>query len=432
MSNVVIGIIGVVALILLIGCRVWIGAALAVVGFVGMVIMNGWSTAMGAVVTAPFSNIDNYITTAIPMFTLMGMIIAETSIGKNLFDFANKYLGRRTGGVASATVVASGLMGAITGSDNVSCVIMSKLALPELKRLNYADSLATASVAAGAPLAILIPPSMAFIMYAMLTEQSVGDLFMAGIVPGIIMIIAFVIAITITCKRNAALGPKGEEFTRQEKRKALVGVIPVIILFLIVLGGIYMGICTATEAGALGSLGAFIIALVGKQITWKKLGKILKETVLATGFVLFMLAGTYVFIKFITLSQLPFAITNLVLSMNVPAGVILLMIALMYVILGMLMPQIPMMILTVPLLAPAMIALNINLVWFGVFVVMMMALGAISPPIGMDAFIVSGLSKVPVNTVYKGVWPFIIADLVVIILCCFIPSIITWLPYAMK
>lgn len=431
MSAELIGLLGVVALIVLICCRVWVGAALAIVGFVGILIVSGSKAAMGVIVTSPFSNIDNYTTTAIPMFTLMGMIIAETSIGTNLFDFANKFLGRRRGGVASATVVAAGLMGAITGSDNVSCVIMSKLALPELKRLNYHDSLATASVAAGAPLAILIPPSMAFIMYAMLTETSVGTLFMAGIIPGVIMVVAFVIAITIACKRNPELGPKGEKFTRQEKMKSLVGVIPVILLFVIVLGGIYLGICTATEAGALGSLGAFLIALFTKQINGKKLWKILKETVLATGFVLFMLTGTYIFIKFITISKLPFAITSFVLGLTVPAGVVILLVAVMYVILGMLMPQIPMMILTVPLLFPAMVALGFDVIWFGVFVVMMMALGAISPPIGMDAFIVSGLSKVPVNTIYKGLVPFIIADVVVIVLCTFIPQLVTWLPSLM-
>lgn len=431
MSNELIGIIGVVALIALICCRVWIGAALGIVGFVGIIVMNGWGTAMGIVVTEPFANIDNYTTTAIPMFTLMGMIIAETNIGRNLFDFANKFLGRRSGGVASATVVASGLMGAITGSDNVSCLIMSKLALPELKRLGYKDSLATASVAAGAPLAIIIPPSMAFIMYAMLTENSVGQLFMAGIVPGIIMILAFVVAITIVTKRNPDLGPKGEKFSGQEKAKSLVGVIPVIILFVIVLGGIYMGICTATEAGALGSLGAFVIALFMRDINLKKIGKILSETALATGFVVFMLAGTYIFIKFITLSKLPFAITNFVVGLSVPAPVILLAVAVMYVILGMLMPQIPMMILTVPLLFPAMVQLGYDPIWFGVFVVLMMALGAISPPIGMDAFIVSGISKVPVTTIYKGLVPFIIADIVVILLCCIFPVLVTWLPYAM-
>ncbi|MGI6334543.1 MAG: TRAP transporter large permease [Saccharofermentanales bacterium] len=428
MSPELIGLLGVIVLIAMICARVWIGAALAVVGFFGIVIMNGWDTALGVIVTAPFTQMDNYTTTAIPMFTLMGMIIAETSIGRNLFDFANKFLGRRRGGVASATVVASGLMGAVTGSDNVSCVIMSKMALPELKRLNYADSLATASVAAGAPLAILIPPSMAFIMYGMLTEQSVGSLFMAGIVPGIVMIIAFVIAITIACTINPALGPKGEKFTRREKLISLKGVIPVLILFIIVLGSIYAGICTATEAGALGSAGALIIALIGREIDGKKIVNILVETVLAVGFVVFMLVGTFVFIKFIALSQLPFAITALITNLNAAPGIIVFAIGVMYIILGMLMPQIPMMILTVPLLFPSILALGYDPIWFGVFVVLMMALGAISPPIGMDAFIVAGLSGVPVTTIYRGLWPFIIADVIVIALVAFFPILATWLP----
>ena len=428
MSPELIGLLGVVVLIAMICARVWIGAALAIVGFFGIVIMNGWDTALGVIVTAPFTQMDNYTTTAIPMFTLMGMIIAETSIGRNLFDFANKFLGRRRGGVASATVVAAGLMGAVTGSDNVSCVIMSKMALPELKRLNYADSLATASVAAGAPLAILIPPSMAFIMYAMLTEKSVGSLFMAGIVPGIVMIIAFVIAITIACTLNPALGPKGEKFTRREKLISLKGVVPVIILFLIVLGSIYAGICTATEAGALGSAGALIIALINREIDGKKIVNILVETVLAVGFVVFMLVGTFVFIKFIALSQLPFAITALITNLSAPPAIIIIAIGIMYVILGMLMPQIPMMILTVPLLYPSILALGFDPIWFGVFVVLMMALGAISPPIGMDAFIVAGLSGVPVTTVYSGLWPFIIADIIVIVIVTIFPILATWLP----
>ena len=431
MSPELLGIIGVILLIVMIGMRVWIGAALGIIGFVGVYLMFGWTGAMGVVVNAPFVQLDNYTTTAIPMFTVMGMIIAESDIGRNLFDFANKFLGRRTGGVASATVVASGFMGAITGSDNVACVIMSKLALPELKRLNYADSLATASVAAGAPLAILIPPSMAFIMYGMLMEQSVGKLFMAGILPGILVVIAFVIAITISCMKNPSLGPKGEVYTLNEKLASVKGIVPIVILFLIVLGGIYLGICTPTEAGALGTLGAFVIALVGRQLSFKKINVILVESVLAVGFVMFMLVGTFVFIKFITLTKLPFMITTFIMGLNVPPFMILFFVAIMYVILGMLMPQIPMMILTVPLLTPAMMALGFDAIWFGVFMVLMMTLGAISPPIGMDCFIVSGLSGVPVSTIYRGVWPFIFADLVVILLISLIPQIVLWLPSLM-
>lgn len=431
MSTEILGIIGVAVLIILILCKVWIGAALAIVGFLGLVLVSGFDTAMGTLVLSPFSQLDNYTTTAIPMFTLMGMIIAETSIGRNLFTFANRFLGRAPGGVAGATVVAAGLMGAITGSDNVSCVIMSKLALPELKRYNYQDSLATASVAAGAPLAILIPPSMAFILYGMLTEQSVASLFTAGIMPGIVMVAAFVVAILIVCKKNPKLGPKGAKFSTKEKLEALVGVIPVLILFIIVLGSIYLGFCTVTEAGAIGSLGAFLIALFSKDINIKKIGKILTETAICSGFVLFLLVGTYVFIKFITLSKLPFAITSIVTGLDVAPGMILLAVAIMYIILGMIMPQIPMIILTVPLLYPAMMAIGYDPIWFGVFVVMMMALGAVSPPIGMDAFIVSGISKVPVMTIYKGLIPFIVADIVVIFLCCVFPQIVLWLPYSM-
>ncbi|MGI6730724.1 MAG: TRAP transporter large permease [Anaerovoracaceae bacterium] len=431
MSVEIIGVLGVIILIALICCRVWIGAAMSIVGLFGVVIISGWKPALGMVVTAPFTQLDNYVTTAIPMFTIMGMIIAETSIGKNLFEFANKFLGRASGGVSSATVVASGLMGAVTGSDNVSCVIMSKLALPELKRLNYADSLATASVAAGAPLAILIPPSMAFIMYAMLTEQSVGALFMAGMIPGIIMVIAFVIAITIACKINPALGPKGEKFSRQEKIKSIKGVIPIVILFIVVLGSIYAGICTATEAGALGALGAFIISLIKREMTLKTMYKIVLETVLAVGFVVFMLVGTFVFVKFVAISKLPFAITEIITGLDVAPGVIIFAIGVMYLILGMLMPQIPMMILTVPLLFPAIVALGFDPIWFGVFVVMMMALGAVSPPIGMDAFIVSGMSGVPVTTIYRGLVPFIIADVVVIVLVTVFPILVLWLPSIM-
>jgi tripartite ATP-independent transporter DctM subunit len=245
------------------------------------------------------------------------------------------------------------------------------------------------------------------------------------------MVLAFVIAISVACRIKPEWGPKGENFSKQEKRRALVGVIPVVVLFVIVLGSIYLGICTATEAGALGSLGALIIAMISRDMSWKKLGKILYETVLATGFVIFMLVGTYVFIKFVALSKLPFLITNFVISLNVHRAVILLLVAVMYVILGMLMPQIPMMILTVPLLFPAMVALGYDVIWFGIFVVMMMALGAVSPPIGMDAFIVSGISKVPVNKIYTGLWPFIIADIIVIVLCCVIPELVTWLPSVM-
>lgn len=428
MSTELIAIIGIVILIILICCRVWIGAALAVVGFVGLLMMNGPRTAMGILATAPFSELDNYVLTAVPMFTVMGIIIAETSIGSKLFACANKFLGRFSGGVASATVTAAGILGAVTGSDNVSCVIMSKIAYPELKRIDCQDSLAAAAISAGGPLAILIPPSLPFIVYGMFTETSIASLFMAGIVPGIILILLFIAAIMITCKINPALCPKGPQYPIKEKMKSLVGIIPIAILMIIVLGSIYLGFATPTEAGAVGAFGAFFIALFSRDMTFKKLIRVLKDSVVSVGFVVFMLVGTYIFIKFITMSKLPFLISNFILGLDVTPAVILLMVAIMYIVLGMIMPQIPMLVLTVPILAPAMVALGFDIVWFGVFVIMMMALGGITPPIGLNVFIVGGVTKVPIGTIFKGVWPFIIADIVLIILVAIFPEIPLWLP----
>lgn len=426
-----IGIIGVVVMILLIAARMWVGASLAIVGFVGIILMHGFGPAMGVVVTTPFAQLDNYVTTAIPMFTAMGMIIAFSTIGKEAFDTAYKFLSRTNGGMASATVAAAGLIGAVTGSDNVASVIMSKLALPELKRLKCDDSLATASVAAASPVAILLPPSMAFIMYGMLTETSVAALFMAGIVPGILVLIGYIIAINITVRFKPHLCPKGESFSWKVRFKSLWGIAPIVVLFLLVLGSIYAGIATPTEAGAIGTFGAFIIALIKRDINRKNIVMILRETVLSVGFVVFMLVGTFIFIRFIALSRLPFLVSNFILGLDVSVGVIMLAVAIMYFVIGAVIPQIPLMILTVPILAPAMAALGIDLVWFGVFVVIMMGLAAVTPPLGMNVFIVSGLSRVPVSTVYKGILPFVISDIVVILIVAFFPIIVLWLPTLM-
>ena len=432
MSPEIIGLLGLAALLVLILCRFWVGTALAIVGFIGIVLIRNFNVAFTILASEPYTQVNNYTITAIPLFTLMGMVIAETDIGPALYNFANKFIGRRKGGLASATIMASGLMGAITGSDNVSCVIMSKIALPEMKKFNYADSIATASVAAGAPLAIIIPPSMAFIAYGILTENSIGKIFIAGLLPGILLTIAYVIATTVACTLNPALGPRGATYSRQEKLRSLVGVLPTLILFLLVLGAIYAGIANATEAGALGATASLIIALVTKQLNWKKLYKIFMETVKTSAFVLFMLVGTFVFIRFVALSKLPFLITNTVLALNVSPFIILMVVAIMYIFMGMFLPQITMMVLTIPILYPAMVALGFDPLFFGVFVTMMMALGAITPPIGMDVFIVSGVSKVPVTTVFKGVWPYIIACAVVILLISIFPSIATFLPAIMS
>jgi tripartite ATP-independent transporter DctM subunit len=365
------------------------------------------------------------------MFALMGMVIAETNIGRDLYRALYRFVGRYRGGMASATVAASGVLGAITGAEDVAAVIMTKIALPQMRAVGYDDELSTASIAGGAPLAIIIPPSLPMILYGILTECSVAQMFMGGVFPGIVLIGVFCVAISITCRLRPALGPPGPTFSIKERMNGLIGVIPVVILFLLVLGGIYGGLCTTTEAGALGAAGSIIIAFASRQMTIKRFIMILRETVVTVGLILFLIAGTYIFIQFLNISRLPQLLTTWITSTFSSNTSVLAMVAVLYIILGMVMPQMCMMILTIPLLWPAMNALGFNIIWFGVFVTMMQALGGVTPPIGLIAYMVSGISKVSAGKVFRGLIPFIIAYLLVILFVCLFPPLVTWLPAQM-
>ena len=432
MSKEVIGLIGCLVLIILILMRYWIGAAMAVVGFAGIWIVSGFPAACNAVATAPYTNLSVYVVSAIPMFALMGMVISETNIGRDLYQCLYRYVGKYRGGMAMATVTASGILGAITGAEDVAAVIMTKIALPQMRSLKYDDELSTAAIAAGSPLAIIIPPSMSFILYAMLTQSSAASLFIGGVIPGIILILAFCFSIWLVCRIRPELGPKGPKFTRAERLKSLVGMIPIIVLFLLVLGSIYGGVCTTTEAGALGAMGAIIIALVTRQMTFKKLYHVLKEAVKTVGIILFLIAGTYIFIRFLNASRAPQLLTEWVVSTFDSKAVVLLMVAVLYVVLGMVVPQMCIIMLTIPLLWPAMNALGFDCLWFGVFVTMMQALGGVTPPIGIVAYMVSGMGGVSAGKTFRGLIPFLVSYILVIALICVCPALCTWLPALMK
>ncbi len=432
MSKEMIGLIGCLILIVLILMRYWIGAAMALVGFAGIWIIAGWPAACSAIATAPYTNLSVYVVSAIPMFALMGMVISETNIGRDLYRCLYRFIGHRRGGMASATVATSGILGAITGAEDVAAVIMTKIALPQMRDLGYDDELSTAAIAAGSPLAIIIPPSMSFILYAMLTQSSAAKLFIGGVIPGIILIIAFSFAIWCVCTRRPALGPAGPKFTWKERGKSLVGVIPILILFLLVLGSIYAGVCTTTEAGAVGALGAIIIALVTKQMDFKHLYHVMREAVKTVGIILFLIAGTYVFIRFLNTSRLPQALTEWVVGTFSSKALLLLMVGVLYVLLGMVVPQMCIIMLTIPLLWPAMQAMGFDCLWFGVFVTMMQALGGVTPPIGIIAYMVSGMGGVSAGKTFRGLVPFIITYVLIIALICVFPSLCTWLPGLMQ
>ena len=431
MAPELIGLLGIVVLLVLIAFRMWIGVAMGIVGFLGLLVLRNSSVALGSLSQVPFNNLNNYALTVIPMFALMGMVIAESRIGSDLFKACNAWLGRVRGGLASATVVSSAFLGAICGSHMVSTVVMSKIALPEMKQYNYDDGFAAAAVSVGAPLSIIIPPSIPLIIYGIITEQPINKLFIAGLIPGIVMTIVFCVLITIMCRKNPKLGPKGDVPPLREKLRATLGIVPVILLFLLVFGGLYLNVFTTTESGAIGSAGAIIISICYKTLNGKKFMLALKETALTVGMIFSLLLGTYIFIRFITLSLLPAAVSGFIVGLDVSLPVLMVVLALIYIVLGMLIPEIPMVILTIPILYPALTAVGFDPIWLVIYVVLMMALGSITPPIGMVVFIVSGFSKVPIPKLFKAVSPFIIADLVVVILMCIFPIMATWLPSMM-
>ena len=350
MSPELIGLIGIIVLLLLIACKMWVGAAMALVSIIGIIILKNTGVAWTAAGTSAFKNLNTYAFTVIPMFTLMGMIISESTMGTDLYAAAYAWVGRFKGGLASATVVACGILGAISGSSNVGVVIMGRVALPEMQKNGYDESFACGSVAAGAPLSILIPPSMAFITYGIITENSIGQLFMSGIGVGVVQMILYVVVIFIMCTVNPKLGPRGPKVAMKVKLKSLLKIVPIMLLVVLVMGGVYAGFFTTTEAGAIGAFGSIVIAFIFRQITVKKFKKALKETATLCGMIFFLIASTYLFVTFMSLSRLPMALANTIVSLQVPKWVIAAALIVLYFILGMFLPETPMVLLTIPVL----------------------------------------------------------------------------------
>lgn len=432
MSAELIGILGIVALLVLLALKMWVGAALAVVGFVGIMILKNFSVAMTVLGTAPFNNINSYSFTVIPLFTLMGTVIAETTMGVDLYAAVKAWLGRFRGGLSSATVVACGILGAICGSSNTGVMIMSRIALPEMEANHYDESFACGCTAAGAPLALLIPPSMGFMMYGIITENPIGVLFMSGIGVGVLQIILYCILIWVLCKIHPEYGPQGPKATSSQRLKTLVKVIPILLLMVLVLGGIYLGWFTTTEAGAIGAFGSIVLSIIFRQCKLKNLYKAFKDTAILIGMIFFLMASTYIFVQFMSMSHLPAMLAKFVSGLQVPQWTIAIALVILYFILGMFLPEIPMLVLTMPVLYPALKSIGFDPIWLGCFIVKLMALGSISPPVGMTVYTMSGVTKKPVEKIFKGVLPFIIMDVAILALMIVFPQLATFIPNQMK
>ena len=428
MSSELIGAIGIVVLIVLIFMRIWIGAAMLLVGALGYGYLAGWDYVLIVAGTEPYSDIAFYPITVIPLFILMGAMVSNTGVSSDLYNTAHKLVGQLRGGLAMATVGACAGFAAICGSSEATAATMGKVALPEMKRLNYDEKLATGSIAAGGTMGILIPPSMGFILYGILCDVPIGKLFMAGIIPGVLEAVFYIATVWFICRLNPRLGPPGPRTSLIEKILSLKNTWAMLALFVLVMGGIYMGVFTPTEAGAVGAFGAIVICFVGRKLTWANLRGSVVETAQTTAMIVFIIVGAFIFMRFLAVSRLPVQIGELVAGLPVAKMWILVAIIVMYIILGCFLDVYAAIILTVPIIFPVVLALGFDAIWFGVIMVRVMEMGLVTPPMGMNVFILSAVTDVPIGTIFRGVIPFIIADFCHVALLVAIPALSLYLP----
>lgn len=432
MDSFTIGIIGVIALVVLVfmGMRVFLAAAL--VGTLGLVSIIGWESGLGMAGTIPHSKGVSYTLSVLPMFILIGFLAFHAGITEALFDAGRKWLGWLPGGLAVATVVAATGFAAVSGASTATAAVFARTAIPDMLKYGYNRRLAAGVVAAGGTLATLIPPSAILVIYAIIVEQSVGALLVAGFLPGIVSALIYVLLIVFMAAVKPDLGRPIRGFTWNQRIKSVPGTFPIIVVIVIIFTAMYEGWATPTEAGALGAAVVFVMAMA-KGMKLGTLHEALMETAKLTVMIFSIIWGVLVFVRFLGFAGLPDAFARWVVSLPFEPLYILIGILLFYAILGMFMDAIGMLLLTLPVVYPAVIGLGYDPIWFGIIVVKMAEICLITPPIGLNCFVVNGVRPdIPLSEVFKGVGPFFIADVATIAVLIAFPEIITWLPKMMN
>ncbi len=422
-------LVGFVALFALLFLQVPISFGMAIVGTFGFAYFVGLAPALRSIGTTATDMVMLYDFSVLPLFVLMGNFVARSGISQDLYEASNRWLGHRRGGLAMATIVACGGFSAVCGSSLATAATMAKVAMPPMRRFGYADSLAAGSIAAGGTLGILIPPSIALVIYGIMTETDIGHLFAAGIIPGILGIFLYTAAVAVVTRINPELGPPAEPAPWSERFRSLRGVWGMLVLFVIVMGGIYVGFFTPTEAAGIGATGAFVIALARKTLTVRSTMEILVESGRTTATLMTLLIGSLLFTNFINVSRLPNVLADWFVTVDIPPlGVVVICVAI-YIVLGCILESISMMLLTVPVFYPVMQTLGLDLVWFGIVVVVVIEISLITPPIGLNVFVLNAmLPDVKLTEIFRGVLPFVAADIVRITLIIFIPALSLYLP----
>ncbi|WP_029066114.1 TRAP transporter large permease [Labrenzia sp. DG1229] len=434
------GLLGFAAVLVLVMLRIPIAFAMGFVGMIGFMIETSYRASISMAARLIIDTSQDYGLSVVPLFILMGLFVNKAGISRELYAASNAFLGHLRGGLAMATIVACGGFAAISGSSLATAATMSKVAMPEMRRFGYSDKLSTASIAAGGTLGILIPPSVILVIYGLLTETSIGKLFVAGVIPGLIGILLYLVAVKYTVWRDPDAGPAGPRATGAQKLSALKDVWAVLLLFFLVIGGLY-GVFdipplnlsfSPTEAAGMGAMGAFLIAIARRRLSISTTFEALRETAMTTAGLFAVLIGAWIFSNFVNVAGLPAALSNLVTAYDLPPWMVMCIILLIYIALGCVFESLSMLLLTVPIFFPIVTGLGYDPIWFGVIVVVVTEISLITPPVGLNVFVLRAVVRdVPTATIFKGVTPFWMVDIVRLLLLLSLPALVLFLPNQM-
>ncbi|MCX5839018.1 MAG: TRAP transporter large permease [Deltaproteobacteria bacterium] len=433
MNPLLIGLLGLVLLLSLLLLRMPIGLSMAITGFLGFCVLSTFKAGFSLLGLVTYQTASNYTLTVIPLFILMGQFAGHSRMGADLYQGVYRWIGFLPGGLAMATVAACAGFAAVSGSSLATATTMGMVALPEMKRFGYDDRLATGSVAAGGTLGILIPPSTVMVIYGILTEQPIGTLFVAGILPGLLLSALFLITIYILTVRNPELGPPGPRFSLRERIGALRSMGGILGLFILVVGGLYAGWFTPTEAAGIGAFGALLVTLIKRRLNRENLPASLSETTLTTAMIFLILIGANIFGYFLAVSQIPEWVIHRTTSLGMNRYLVLGVVCLVYMVLGCLMEGLAIMVITLPVIYPMMMNLGFDPIWFGVVITLFMEMSLITPPVGMNVFLISGVARdVPMVVIFRGIMPFFLAMVLCLVLLILAPQIALFLPGTMS
>jgi tripartite ATP-independent transporter DctM subunit len=436
MDPALIGVIGIVLMVAIFMSRMPVAYVMALVGFIGFSVLISLKGGLALLSRNIYESFSSYGLTTIPLFILMGQFAFNSGISRRLYDTAYKFMGSTRGGLAMATVVACTAFGAVCGSSPATAATMATVGLPEMKRYRYADELSTGCVAAGGGLGMIMPPSVVMIVYGVLTEQSIGALFVAGIIPAVVMTVMFIIAIYVWCRFAPDQGPRGESFTWKQKLQSLTGMLDTLAVFFLVMGGMFIGLFTPNEAAGVGAFGVLAVALIRRQMTWNGFVKSLNETLRTSCMVMFLIASAVVFGKFLAVTRIPFNIASWIGGMDLPPFLVIAAVIVVHLLGGCIMDALALVMLTIPIFFPVVTQLGYDPIWFGVIIVLVTQMGVITPPVGINVYVVYGVAegvvgKIPLEAIFKGILPFLAAVIAGTVLMMIFPDIILYLPNKM-